>query len=139
MPRTIEELLAVARRPLRRLSPVEARAAQQDGVHLVDIRPLEQRKREGEVPGAIVVGRTVLEWRLCPSSPDRIPDTPGYDDPVIVLCSEGYSSSLAAAALQALGFTRATDIDGGIQAWAAAGLPVEPCRGATDEEAHGHS
>lgn len=132
-------MLAASRSKLVRLAPEEARVAMDEGAYLVDIRPLEQRKREGDVPGAIIVGRTVLEWRLCPSSPDRIHDGPGYDDAVIVMCSHGYSSSLAAATLQELGFHRATDLEGGIHAWADVGLPVEPSRGATDEEAHGHT
>lgn len=119
------------------MSPEEAQAAQRHGAFLIDIRPVEQRKREGEVPGATVIGRTILEWRLCPSSTHRIPDAPDYDETVIVLCSEGYASSLAAAELQSLGFDRATDVDGGIGAWIDAGLPVQSSAGATDEELHG--
>jgi rhodanese-related sulfurtransferase len=137
MRQTIDDLLIEARRELRRVGPDDARAAQHEGAVLVDIRPLEQRRREGDVPGAVVIGRNVLEWRLCPSSPDRLPDAPGYDDRVIVMCSQGYASSLAAATLRDLGFTNATDVDGGVTAWAAAGLPLEPCHGATDEESHG--
>jgi rhodanese-related sulfurtransferase len=136
--RTIDELLAEARRALERVGPVEAHAAIEAGAVIVDIRPLEQRRREGEVPGAVVIGRTVLEWRVCPTSPDRIEGGPDYDDHVIVMCSEGFSSSLAAATLKTLGFTRATDLDGGIRAWRDAGFPVVACRGPTDEEIHGH-
>ena len=91
---------------------------------LVDIRPAAQRQEEGEVPGALVVERNVLEWRLDPTSPDRLAQVRGHDQPVVVLCSEGYTSSLAAAALQDLGLHRATDVVGGYHAWARAGLPV---------------
>jgi len=122
--KTVEQLLDEARARLRRLSPAEAADAQAAGALLVDIRPAEQRAREGEVPGARVIERNVLEWRLDPASPDRIPDVTGYDQVVVVVCSEGYSSSLAAAALQDLGFRHATDLAGGFQAWKAAGLPV---------------
>lgn len=122
---TIDELLAAARSRLVRLSPVEAAAAvAQQGAVLVDIRPADQRAAEGDVPGALVVPRNVLEWRLDPASPDRIPET-GYDRHIVLLCGQGYSSSLAAATLQDLGLSRATDVDGGFEAWLAAGLPVE--------------
>jgi rhodanese-related sulfurtransferase len=91
---------------------------------LVDIRPAAQRAREGAVPGALVVERNVLEWRFDPSCPARLPEAIGYDVDVIVLCSEGYTSSLAADALGSLGLHRATDVIGGFAAWAAAGLPT---------------
>jgi rhodanese-related sulfurtransferase len=134
---TIEDRLRDARSHLERISPEQALVAQRDGAFLIDIRPVEQRKREGEVPGAAIIGRTVLEWRLCASSSHQIPDAPGREDLVIVLCSQGYASSLAAAELQLLGFDRATDVDGGFVAWVEAGLPVQPSAGATDEELHG--
>jgi len=86
------------------------------GALIVDIRPSEQRERDGEVPGAVVVDRNVLEWRLDPTSPHRIPEATGTDREVVVVCNEGYASSLAAASLQRLGLRRATDLDGGIQA-----------------------
>ncbi|HJV09681.1 MAG TPA: rhodanese-like domain-containing protein [Acidimicrobiales bacterium] len=86
------------------------------GALVVDIRPVEQRRRDGELPGAVVVDRNVLEWRLDPTSPDRLP---GMDDPdrlIVLVCNEGYASSLAAAGLQRIGLPRATDLDGGFQA-----------------------
>jgi rhodanese-related sulfurtransferase len=122
--KTVEQLLEQARARLRRLSPAEAADAQAAGALVVDTRPAAQREREGELPGARVIERNVLEWRLDPASADRIPDVTGYDQVVVVVCSEGYSSSLAAAALQDLGFRHATDLAGGFQAWKAAGLPV---------------
>jgi rhodanese-related sulfurtransferase len=122
--KTIEQLLAEARARLRRMSPAEAADALAGGGLLVDIRPSEQRGREGEVPGARVIARNSLEWRLDPSSPDRIAEVTGHEQVVVVLCSEGYASSLVAATLQEMGFRNATDVTGGFQAWKAAGLPV---------------
>ena len=124
MTKTVEQLLDEARARLRRLSPAEAADVLAAGALVVDTRPAAQREREGEMPGALVIERNVLEWRLDPASPDRIPDVTGYDQVVVVVCSEGYSSSLAAAALQDMGFRNATDVAGGFQAWKAAGLPV---------------
>jgi rhodanese-related sulfurtransferase len=121
---TIDQVLMRARRGLNRLGPAQAMAAIADGALLVDIRPAAQRAREGEVPGAMIVERNVLEWRFDPASSARLP-VAGYDLAVIVMCSEGYTSSLAAAALRELGVHRATDLDGGYVAWAAAGLPVQ--------------
>ncbi len=83
---------------------------------IVDIRPVDQRRRDGELAGALVIDRNVLEWRLDPTSPDRIPEAIGPDREVVIVCNEGYASSLAAASLQRLGLHRATDLDGGIQA-----------------------
>jgi rhodanese-related sulfurtransferase len=122
--KTVEQLLDEARDRLRRLSPAEAADALAAGALVVDTRPAAQREREGAMPGALVIERNVLEWRLDPASPDRIPGVTGYDQAVVVVCSEGYSSSLAAAALQDMGFRNATDVAGGFQAWKAAGLPV---------------
>jgi len=124
--RSIDEMLADARRQLRRLNPVEAHAAIAAGALLVDIRPQAQRRVEGAVPGALLVERNVLEWRFDPRSEARLPEATGYDLRVIVMCSQGYTSSLAAAALQDLGLYWATDLDGGFQAWEQAGLPVQP-------------
>lgn len=121
---TIERVLAAARERLERVSPAEAAQLVAAGGLLVDTRPVEQRRREGEVPGALVIDRNVLEWRLDPESDHRIPEVTGYDQAIVVMCSEGYSSSLAAAALQDVGLVRATDLEGGFQAWAASGLPV---------------
>lgn len=122
--RTIDELLADARSRLDRVTPVEAAGRIARGAVLVDIRPAAQRAREGEVPGALFVERNVLEWRFDPASDARLPEATGYDVDVIVLCSEGYTSSLAADALRSLGLSRATDVVGGFSAWAAAGLPT---------------
>jgi rhodanese-related sulfurtransferase len=121
--RTIDEVLAEARTHLKRLDPHEADAAARDGALLVDIRPAAQRAAEGEIPGAMIIERNVLEWRFDPASDARLPMA-SYDLQVIVFCSEGYTSSLAAVALQELGVHRATDLAGGFRAWEAAGLPV---------------
>ena len=122
--RSIDELLAEARGRIARVSPEQAAARIADGALLVDTRPAAQRAREGAVPGALIVERNVLEWRFDPLSDARLPEATGYDVEVIVLCSEGYSSSLAADSLRALGLDRTSDVIGGFQAWAAAGLPV---------------
>ncbi len=124
-PWTIDELLATARARLERLGPSEAWAAVRDGAVFVDIRSEVQRERDGVIPGALFHPRNVLEWRADPASPHRDPALAG--DPgrvVIVVCDEGYQSSLAAATLQDLGLARATDLVGGFRAWRAAGLPV---------------
>jgi rhodanese-related sulfurtransferase len=122
--RTIDELLAAVRGRIGRVGPEEALARMAAGALLVDTRPVEQRARDGEVPGAVVVDRNVLEWRLDPASPWRIADVSGYDLEVIVLCNQGYSSSLVADTLRTLGLRRAVDVIGGFEAWAALGLPV---------------
>jgi rhodanese-related sulfurtransferase len=122
--RPIDEILATARDRLHRLDPVQAAAAIRDGALLVDIRPQQQQAAEGRVPGALSIERNVLEWRLDPRSDARLPEAAGYDTHLIIMCSRGYASSLAAASLQDLGLHRATDLAGGFMAWAAAGLPV---------------
>jgi rhodanese-related sulfurtransferase len=122
--RSIDEVLVDARSRIGRLTPAEAAARMADGALLVDTRPAAQRAREGSVPGALVVERNVLEWRFDPRSDARLPQATGYDVEIVILCSEGYSSSLAADSLRALGLTRTTDVIGGFGAWAAAGLPV---------------
>jgi rhodanese-related sulfurtransferase len=122
--RTIDELLADARSRIVRVTPQAAALRVAAGAVLVDIRPAAQRAREGEVPGALAVERNVLEWRFDPASDARLPEATGYDVDVIILCSEGYTSSLAADALRSLGLHRATDVVGGFLAWAAAGLPT---------------
>ncbi|HYZ91354.1 MAG TPA: rhodanese-like domain-containing protein [Actinomycetota bacterium] len=119
MPRTIDQLLAEARKNLDRVRPEDLGAEQNAGALVVDIRPIEQRSEDGELPGAVVISRNVLEWRLDPASEHRIPET-GYDKRIIVVCNEGYQSSLVAATLRELGIERATDLDGGYQAWRAA-------------------
>jgi rhodanese-related sulfurtransferase len=125
---SIDELLARARAGLVRVSPTQAYAALARGASLIDIRADSQIAQDGVVPGTIVIGRNVLEWRLDPDSAHRHPAAPAIDAHVIVMCNEGYQSSLAAATLQELGFARATDLDGGFQAWRAAGLPVNASR-----------
>lgn len=121
--RSIDAVLADARARLTRLTPREAYEAVADGAVLVDIRPSDAREIEGNIPGALVVHRNVLEWRLDPSSDACLP-LARYDLQVIVFCNEGFTSSLAAAALLDLGVHRATDLTGGYRAWRAAGLPV---------------
>ncbi|MEA2932819.1 MAG: hypothetical protein QOI56_1604 [Actinomycetota bacterium] len=117
----IDELLENVRRRLpHRPTADELPALRARGALLVDIRPVEQRSRDGELPGAVVVDRNVLEWRLDPTSAHRIPQVTGTDQEVVLVCNEGYASSLAALSLQQLGFHRATDLDGGIQAVLAA-------------------
>jgi rhodanese-related sulfurtransferase len=122
--RTVDELLARVRGRIERVEPAVAWSRLSAGALLVDTRPAEQRERDGEVPGAVVIDRNVLEWRLDPASPDRLPEVTGYDLEVVVLCNEGYSSSLVADTLRALGLTRAVDVIGGFVAWSAAGLPT---------------
>jgi rhodanese-related sulfurtransferase len=122
--RSVDDVLAAARARLRRMDPAEAAAAVERGALLVDTRPLEQRRAEGAIPGAKLIERNHLEWRLDPTSDARIPEAVDHDVEIIVVCSEGYSSSLAAASLQDLGLHRATDLAGGFRAWRAAGLPT---------------
>ncbi len=122
----IAELLEQVRAGLSRVGPAEAARIAARGGLLVDIRPLELRRRHGTVPGAVVVDRNQLEWRLDPTSPDRLPEVVDAGQEIVLVCQEGFASSLAAGSLQALGLRRATDLDGGFVAWAAAGLPVEP-------------
>ena len=117
-------MLERARAGLVRLSPHEVAAAASGGALLVDIRPAAQRRAHGGIPGAVVIERTVLEWRLDPTSPNRVAEVTDHDRHVVVICQQGYSSSLAAASLQQLGLHRATDLAGGADAWVAAGLPL---------------
>ncbi|WP_163513071.1 rhodanese-like domain-containing protein [Fodinicola acaciae] len=124
MTRTIADVLEDARSGLARLTPEQTFAAVADGAVLVDIRPAAQRAPSGEVPGALIVERNVLEWRFDPASDARLPQAVDHDVFVIILCEEGYTSSLAAAALQDLGLHKATDVAGGFIAWKAAGLPT---------------
>jgi rhodanese-related sulfurtransferase len=121
---TIDELMADARAALARVTPEHAAAHLGAGALLVDIRLAEQRAADGEVPGAHVISLNHLEWRLDPTSAVRIDEARDHDVYVILLCDEGYCSSLAAARLHELGLHRATDVIGGFQAWRAAGMPV---------------
>lgn len=114
--RTIEQVLAAARARISRLTATQAAEARGAGAVVVDIRPAAQREAEGSLPGALVIERNVLEWRFDPSSASRLPIA-DYDLQVILLCQEGYSSSLAACSLQDLGIHRATDVIGGYAAW----------------------
>ncbi|CDO06845.1 sulfurtransferase [Mycolicibacterium cosmeticum] len=114
----IDDVLAAARARLRRLQAHEVPAALERGALLVDIRPAAQRAAEGEVPGALLIERNVLEWRADPTSEARLPQATDDDVEWVILCSEGYTSSLAAAALQDLGLHRATDVVGGYHALA---------------------
>ena len=113
----VEVLLERARAQLDRVQPEQLAAEVAHGAVVIDIRPVEQRARDGELPGAVVIDRNVLEWRLDPTSPHRAPMDIGRQTRLIVVCNEGYSSSLAAATLRELGLTRATDLVGGYQAW----------------------
>jgi rhodanese-related sulfurtransferase len=121
------------RRHLDRVLPRDLPAEVAQGALIVDVRPREQRKRDGGLPGALVIDRNVLEWRLDPTSPHRAPEAADPDRRIILVCNEGYSSSLAARTLQQLGIARATDLVGGFQAWLAAGKPSgdQPMLGAT--------
>jgi rhodanese-related sulfurtransferase len=121
---TIDEMLAAARARITRVTPDEAFAEFCAGGTLIDIRPASQRAAEGEIPGSIVVERNHLEWRFDPTSDARLPWVTGHDLRLIVICAEGYTSSLAAASLRDIGFRGATDVIGGYQAWTAAGLPT---------------
>jgi rhodanese-related sulfurtransferase len=121
----VDELLTRARSRLDRLEPQEAQAARESGALLIDIRSDSQRAADGVVPGAAFVPRNVLEWRLDPASPHREPELASPDRHIVLMCDEGYQSSLAAATLQELGLPHATDLAGGFQAWRDAGLPVD--------------
>jgi rhodanese-related sulfurtransferase/SAM-dependent methyltransferase len=117
--RSIDELLVEARRRFDRVTAADLAAEAAAGALVVDTRSGEQRARDGDLPGAVVVGRNELEWRLDPTSAHRIADATDHDRRIIVVCNEGYASSLAAESLHRLGLHRATDLDGGFQAWRA--------------------
>ena len=130
MPRTVEDLLAQARARLVRLGPAHAAKAQAAGAVLVDIRGDDQIRTHGQIPGAIRIPRNVLEWRADPACPTHDPRIADRNATVVIVCQEGFQSSLAASTLQDLGFAHATDLEGGFDAWRTAGLRVEPA--ATD-------
>ena len=117
-------MLARARSGLDRVEPEQLADEVADGAIVIDVRPVEQRQRDGDLPGAVVIDRNVLEWRLDPSSPHRLPLATDQDVRFVVVCNEGYSSSLAARSLQELGLERATDLMGGFQAWRAMTRPT---------------
>jgi rhodanese-related sulfurtransferase len=122
----VDRLLAEARQRLGRVTPRRAKQIMDMGGLIVDIRPAGQRARHGEVPGALIIDRNVLEWRLDPHGTDRIPEAKDQNKQIVIMCQEGYASSLAAASLHDLGRLGATDMEGGFAAWKEAGLPVTP-------------
>jgi rhodanese-related sulfurtransferase len=126
--RSTDELLAEARGRIARVEPEEIEALQNEGALIVDIRPVAQRAAEGDLGFGIIVERNVLEWRFDLTGSHTLPEVTSYDQPVVVVCSEGYASSLAADSLRQLGFTRAADLAGGYQAWRRwqAGSPPAP-------------
>ncbi len=124
--RTADDLLAEARSRIRRWTPEGALL--EPGALLVDVRDSDDRRREGAVPGAVSIPLSVLEWRVDPASPHRLEEVAGHPGPIILICNDGYSSSLAADRLRELGRTRVGDVAGGFRAWKAGGLPVEETR-----------
>ena len=126
--KTLDALLAEARSRLDRLAPRDAFEAQRSGALLVDTRSNDERSRDGVIPGALHIPRSVLEWRVDPDADPAFhnPHVVGLDQHLVLVCAHGESTSLAAATLQELGFTRATDLVGGFAAWEAEGLPVHP-------------
>lgn len=122
--RTIHHMLTDARARYRRVGPHEALSAMDDGALLIDVRDGDQRRRDGVIPGALAIDLTILLWRVDPDSGASHPGIPSLETPLILLCNQGYSSSLAVAALLDLGATKVTDVVGGFEAWSAAGLPV---------------
>ena len=133
--RTIDDVLRDARSRLERLSPREALAAQHDGALLIDTRGEHERARSGVIPGSLHIPLSVLEWRLDPDADLRYhnPHVEGLDQQLVLVCEHGYSTSLAAARLQELGFSAATDLDGGFTAWKEHGLPVRPAPNLEDD------
>ena len=121
-------MLAQARLLLHRVDPAQAKKIHEDGVLLIDIRPAPQRAEFGAVEGALIVERNDLEWRLDPQGSHRLPEATDPQRPVVVICQEGYASSLAAVSLLNLGRDFVTDLDGGFVAWKQAGLPTTPGR-----------
>ena len=123
-PLSVDELLDEARRGIERLGPEEAASAVSAGAVLVDIRSDSQRERDGVVPGSVFIPRNALEWRCDPASESRDERVSDPSRRLILMCDEGYQSSLAAANLRRLGLEQATDLAGGFQAWRSGGLPV---------------
>lgn len=127
---TVHDLLAQARAGLERVSPTQLAelmdSADSSRLRVIDIRPRDDRERTGVIEGSEHIGQLVLEWRLDPDSGASEGTAADLDDHLVILCNQGYSSSLAAAQLQRLGFRRATDLDGGVEGWIEAGLPVVP-------------
>jgi rhodanese-related sulfurtransferase len=125
VPRSIDDLLTEVRTRYERVDAAEAARERDEGALLVDTRPEAYRREHGEIPGAMTIGLDVLEWRLDPQSPWRIPEVTDHDVRIILVCRQGYSSSLAAGRLLDLGLHRATDVIDGVEGWAAAGLPLD--------------
>ena len=134
----VARLLEDCRSSLDRVEPEELETVQAAGALVVDMRPLEQREADGEMPGAVVICRNVLEWRLDPTSPWRLAVAGDPDRRIVLVCTEGYSSSLAAHTLQQLGLTRATDLAGGFVAWAAYVAEVQAGEIATERRVATH-
>lgn len=124
--KTIDQVLDEARRRLSRLDPRDAHTRMEAGARLIDVRTAEQISSGGRVPGALEISLNVLEWRLDPDSSCRHAQAPHPDEVVILMCAEGFCSSLAASRLQDLGFRGATDVIGGFRAWRERGLPIAP-------------
>jgi rhodanese-related sulfurtransferase len=122
----VDRLLAQARLGLRRVDARQAKQIGDAGGLLIDIRPAAQRVEFGEIPGTLIVERNNLEWRLDPGGSHRLPEAENADRPVVIICQEGYASSLAAASLIGVGRTAVTDLEGGFVAWKQAGLPTTP-------------
>lgn len=127
--RTVNDLLAASRERIERLTPADALVASRSGAILIDTRCAEQRRETGGIPGAIHIPLSVLFWRLDPASPSSRPELADPEREIILLCAHGYSSSIAAATLRDLGFAHAADVEGGFEAWQAAGLPIEAAPG----------
>lgn len=126
--KSIHDLLDEARASLHRLEPSQAYAEMQRRALLIDTRSNDQRAEQGAIPGALEIPLSVLEWRVDPDSSHRNPAIGGLDTQLILICAQGYSSSLSAQRLQQMGFVNATDVIGGFEAWKEAGLPVEQTR-----------
>jgi rhodanese-related sulfurtransferase len=124
--RTVHDLVAAARARYVRVDVLQASAAIASGAVLIDVRDGDQRRRDGAIPGALAIDRTVLEWRVDPDSGATHPALGRLDQPLILICNQGCSSSFAVASLLDLGLVEVTDVIGGFEAWVAAGLPVEP-------------
>ncbi len=122
---TIHDILLQARTRYVRLEPESALAAMTSGALLIDIRDSDQRHRDGTIPGALIIDRTVLEWRVDPDSGATRAAIPDLSTPLILICNQGYSSSLAVGSLLDLGAASVTDVSGGFEAWRAAGLPIQ--------------
>lgn len=132
----VDELLARARARLVRVEAARAAEELAAGALLVDIRPFDQRAAQGDIPGATVIDRNVLEWRLDPASRWHVPSVHDHDERIILICAQGFQSSLAAAGLQEMGLVNATDVIGGFEAWVAAGLPTQPADPGNTQTVH---